>query len=434
MPGELVIVSEVLIIFALVLANGVLAGAEIAIVTLRPTRLRELVKEGNRKAHAVNELRERPELFLATVQVGITVVGATAGAFGGATFARDLQPFLSRLPWVGAYSGELAVVLVVMVVSYLSLVFGELVPKSLALRSPERYARLVGRPLRFLSSAARPLVWLLTASSNAVLKIFGDRTSFTESRISAAEIVQLVEAAGEAGTVHPGAGQIASRALEFSELTASEVMIPRGQVVSVPTNASAEETVRVFLEKGHRRLPVYKESPDQVVGYLSERDVLSLPWKQKTFAMPELLRQPYFVPEAMKAMDLLQELRRRHLPLAVVVDERGGMAGILPLEDLLEELVGELFSEHAGHVPERFRREEDGSIVVAGATPIREANRELGLALPEGDDWTTVAGLCLALVGRIPEKGERLTLDDGTVLEIVDASPRRVRAVRIRPA
>jgi putative hemolysin len=432
-PEEHAIASEILVILVLVLVNGVLAGAEIAVVALRRTRIRELVERGSGAARAVQTLRERPERFLATVQIGITVVGATAGAFGGATFAEDLEPLVEAVPWLAPQAREISIGLVVSLVSYLSLVLGELVPKSLALKASERYALLIGRPLVWLSSAARPLVWFLTQSSNAVLKLFGDRTSFMEGRLSSEELQELVDEATRAGTVHPDAAEIASRALEFQELVAADVMVPRSQVVALRRDATPDEIRALLLEKTHSRFPVYAGDVDHVVGYIHMKDVLAIAWEEKLFVLEDLLRPAHFVPDSKKAVELLAEMRGQRVPLVVVVDERGSMAGIVTLEDLLEELVGEIFSEHAPHAPERFRREPDGSVVVLGTVAVRDVNRELGFALPDDGEWTTLAGLCLALAGRIPRAGDQVTTHNGFRLEVVDASPRRVRAVRVRP-
>jgi putative hemolysin len=427
------ILHEILVILLLVVANGVFAGAEIALVALRKTRLRELADEHRAGARAALALREKPERFFATVQVGITVVGATAAAIGGAAMAARLAPWIERVPWLARHAHDVALGLVVALVSYLSIVVGELVPKSLALRGAERYALLVAPPLRFLAWLARPLVWFLTASSNLVLRPFGDRTTFTEARLSPDELQQLVEEAAEAGTLHPQAGEIASRALDFAGLTAAEVMVPRQEVVALPARASQEELRRVLLKHSHRRLPVFEGSIDNVVGYVAARDVLERVWSGEPFDLGALMRPAYFVPETKPAIDLLQEMRTRRLPLALVVEEMGGLAGLVTLEDLLEELVGEIFSEHARHLPHPIQRQPDGSVLVNGATPIREVNRELGLDLPEEGDWTTVAGLVLARSGRIPAAGERVVLEGGVTLEVADASPRRVRTVRIHP-
>ena len=421
-------------ILLLVGANGVFAGAEIALVTVRRSRLSELAGQGRRGARAALALREAPERLFATVQIGVTVVGATAAALGGVSIAARLAPLLSRVEWLAPHAHSLALGLVVALVSYLSIVVGELVPKSLALRGAERYALAVSRPLRLLAWLARPLEWLLTASSNALLKPFGDRTTFTEARLSAEELQQLVDEATATGALHPHAAEIASRALDFAGLTASQVMVPRREVVAIALDAPPAEVRRILLERTHARMPVYHRSIDNVVGYLSTTEVLAHAWPEWPEDLSPWLRQAYFVPETKLAIDLLQEMRARRLPFAIVVDEAGGMAGIVTLEDLVEELVGEIFSEHALQVPHPIERQPDGTVLVDGMTPVRQVNRELHLRLPEGGDWTTVAGLCLALSGRIPAAGERIAIEGGVVLEVAEATPRRVRQVRIHAA
>ncbi len=424
---------EILIIVALVIANGVLAGAEIAVISVRPGRLRELIEGGSRAARATLALREHPERFFATVQVGITVVSATAGAFGGATFANDFAPLLERIEFIAPWAHQIALAVVVTLISYLSLVLGELVPKSLALKGAERYALLVARPLLALSLVMRPLIWFLTVSSNVVLRPFKDQTSFVESRISTEELVEMVSQATHSGTLNPDAGQIAARALDLPSLVASDVMVPRTSVVSIARGASREELRRVLLENSHSRFPVVEGGLDHVVGYLSMKDVLTMAWEEALFVLEDLIRPAFFVPLNKSAVELLSEMRSRRVPFCVVVDEHGGMAGIVTLEDVLEELVGEIFSEHERQAPETYRREPDGSIIVRGSAPIRDLNRELALRLPEGDEWVTVAGLCLALAKRIPEVGDKLVAEGGYEFEVIEASPRRVRSVRLRP-
>ncbi|MDP1828134.1 MAG: hemolysin family protein [Archangium sp.] len=423
---------EVLVLLALVLANGVLAGAEIAIVSIRKTRLQELVDGGSSAAKAVLRLRQQPEGFLATVQIGITVVGATAAAFGGANFAADLTPLLAQVALLEPHAHLVAMTLVVGSISFFSLVLGELVPKSLALRSPERYALLLGRPVLALAVLARPLVWLLTASSNLVLRVFGDSTTFIEARLSPDELGQLVKEATAAGTVHPQAGEIAARALGFSSLRAADVMIPRRHVTAVELHATEDILRRTLVGQPHSRVPVYDGQVDRVVGYLSIKDVLGPVWEHQPLSISALLRVPLFVPAFKPAVELLDEMRARHQPFAIVVDEHGGFSGLVAMEDLIEELVGEVFNEHAP-AAELLQRQADGSVLLQGTATVREVNRALGLALPEGEGWKTIAGLVLDRATTIPSTGETVTLTDGTKLEVVDASPRRVRLVRLRP-
>lgn len=425
---------EILIVLALVLANGVFAGAEIAIISLRKTRLRELAQSGSASALAVEALRGRPERFLATVQVGITVIGATAAAFGGATIAESLTPVIARIPFLAPYASKIAVALVVVFVSYLSLVLGELVPKSLALRFSEKYSLTIARPLLWLSRVSRPIVWFLTLSSNLVLKAFGDRTSFTEARMSAEELLQMLEEAGTAGAIHPREGRIAGRAIEFGDLTVGDVMVPRQNVVTLARDATAQDIHRELLATGHQRMPVIGSGIDDVQGYVALRDVIELILEGRPFTASDVMRRAYFVPEPMKASALLAEFQRRRLQFAVVVDETGGTAGIVTVEDLVEELVGEITSEHGEAPPELMRREPDGTLWLNGTAPVRDVNRAYDLELPEEGDWSSVGGMCVGLLGAIPHAGTRIDLEDGSWIEVLDASPRRVRAVRLHPA
>ncbi len=311
-------------------------------------------------------------------------------------------------------------------------VLGGLVRRSLALRGSERYALSIGRPLHGLAAILRPVVWLLTASSNVVLRIFGDRTTFAEARLSPDELQQLVEESARAGALDARIGDIASRCFDFAELTVQAVMLPRHRIVALRRHARADEVLRVVIEEGHSRFPVFDGSLDTVVGYIISRDVLALAHEPQLLVLEDLLRPAYIVTEATPAVDALKELQRRRLQMAIVHDEHGATAGLVTIEDLVEELVGDIFSE--SEVPEVLvHREADGSAIVQGSAPIREVNRELGLELPEGEGWSTMAGLCAHLAGAIPPPGTRVIVaaDSPITLEILDASPSRVRTLRV---
>ncbi|EYF01068.1 Hemolysin protein [Chondromyces apiculatus DSM 436] len=409
-----------------------LAGAEIAVVSLRKSRLEQLLQDGSRRARAISRLRANPERFFATVQIGITVIGSSAGAFGGASMAGDIEPLVRSVPWLAPHAEEIALAIIIAAISFLSLVLGELVPKSLALRQAEGYAMFIGRPLEWLAWITRPIVWFLTASSNVVLRLFGDSTTFTEARLSPEEIQQMVDEAAQAGTMDKSAGEIASRAIDFAELTAFDVMLPRVKVVGIPKGAPPEEVQRVVTEHGHTRMPVYEGTRDNVVGYITVKDVLAMLWGQRPFALEGIVRPAFYVVETMRTVDILAEMRKRKVQLAIVVDDRGAMSGIVTLEDLVEEIVGEIVGEHDKPMPEPIQREEDGSLVVQGDVPVRDVSRVLDVDLPEGERWSTMAGLCLEAAGRIPVTGERFVVAGGVSLEIVEASPRQVRVVRVR--
>lgn len=416
------------------LANGVFAGAELALISIRKTRLQELLEQHSSGAKAVKALRDNPERLLATVQIGITVVGSTAAAFGGASIARRLAPPLESLGLAAQQAESVAFALVVGLVSYLSLVLGELVPKSLALRYSERYALFIGTPLHGLARLMKPVVWLLTFSSNLVLRLFGDSTSFTESRLSSDELQQLVEEAARSGSVHPRTGEIASRAFELADLTVTDVMVPRTKVVALRRHATPDEVRQMLLEQGHSRMPVYDGDLDHISGYVVAKDLLSFALEQQLILLEDVLRPAYFIPETMRALDALQQMQVRRIQLALVVDEQGGLLGLVTLKDLVEELVGSIASEREAPSEQHLQREPEGTVLVEASMPLREVNRAIApLELPEDGNWTTLGGLCLSLAGAIPTTGSRFPLADGTVLEVVEASARRVKQVRIHP-
>jgi len=419
---------ELSMILVLIAMNGLFAGAEIAIVSVDRLRLRQLVDEGGRAARVVESLRAKPERFLATVQIMITVAGAAAGAFGGATFAEDLEPLL--VPYLGRRAEPASVVVVVGLVSYLSLVFGELVPKSLALRHSEGYALLIAPLLNWLASAARPLVWLLTKTSNLVMGPTGEKPSFAESRLSPADLRELVDEATEAGSIDEQVGEIASRALGFAKLTAAQVMVPRTRVVGIERSATVEDVRRIVLEHAHSRLPVYTGSLDEITGYVLYKDLLPLAWEGRLIVLADLIRPPYFVARALPAAELLGEMRRRRQQLAIVIDEHGGTAGIVTLDDLVEELTGEVLSELRQEKPLSVHPQADGSLLVKGDVPLHEINRDLGLELAGGGQ-TTLGGLCVFLAGGLPAEGELLHAGDGTRLCVERASRRGVDLVRV---
>jgi putative hemolysin len=425
-------VTEFLIVLFLMVLNGVFSASEIAILSVRKARLAEAADAGSQGARAARWLRTQPERFLATVQIGITVVGTTAAAFGGDTLAGDVAVWLSaHAPWLGAYVNRTAFVLVIALLSFLGIVVGELVPKSLALRHAERFSIVLAPMLRTLASIVRPLVWLFTEASNLVLRAFGDRTSFSEARLSPEEIQELVEEAGRTGAIDPGTSEIASRAIDFRELSASDVMVPREQIVSLSKDLDATALAQALVNVRFARLPVYEGTHENVVGYVTLRELL-LPALRGSAVLAERVRPIRFVPLSTPAVALLRQMQRERMPLVMVIDESGDLRGLVTLEDLLEELVGEIVSER-DPAPPSLTRDDDGTATVPGDTHIRDVNRSLGMALPEPDSVTTIVGLCLLYTAHLPQVGERVKLPDGHTLEVLDASPRKVRRVRVHP-
>lgn len=421
--------TELGLIFVLILASGVFAGAEIAILALRRTRIAELAEGGNRSARSLLVLRNDPERLLATVQIGITVLGAAAAAFGGARLA---EPVGNALIWLGVplYAEQIGLVLVVSLVSFLSLMFGELVPKSLALRTAERYSLAVARPLHGLSSLLRPFVAVLVSCSNQVLRWFNDETTFSESRLSPEELQSVVEEAAESGSLDQRTGEIASRAFDFGHLTVAAVMVPRNRIAVINRRDSPEAIETALREGTHQRYPVCDGQLDDVVGYVVTRDALAMLAGEGRIDLEQLLRPALFVPATTQASQGLRQLQRNRTQLAVVVDERGDLAGVVTVQDFVEELVGDIFKEDED--PRHWIvHEEAGTSVVRGETPVHVVNRALGISLPESESWSTVAGLALSKKGRMLAVGESVQLEKGLRLEVVDASARRVLRMRV---
>jgi putative hemolysin len=424
-------VAGLLVVLALVVVNGLFAGAEIAVLTLRRTRLDELVEEERAGAKALAALRADPEGFLATVQIGITLVGAAAAAFGGATLSSPLAAVLEAAGAPREIADDVALAVVVVVVSFLSLVVGELVPKSLAMRFAERYALVIARPLAFLSRLARPAVRFLTACSNVVLRLFGDRTSFVEARLSRDELRTLVEETATTGGLDPRAGEIAARALDLPGVKVGAVMTPRPSVVSIDATASREEIVAVVGRSRFARFPVHDGGLDGVTGYVLGREVLARVVEGAAAPLQGIVREAPFFPETVEALAVLRELQERHVPIGFVVDEQGGFTGLVTLEDLLEELVGEIFHEkEAAAVP--YREDGPGAWVVEGRAGVRDVNRALDLELPEDPAWATIAGFVLHRLERIPPPGTSFFDEEsGLTIEVVESTPRQIARVRL---
>lgn len=421
--------GELLIILALTLLNGFFSAAEIGVLAVRRTRLMELVEEGRRGARAALSLRDDPEDFLATVQVGITFISASAGAFGGVTLA---APLADRLRSLGIERGaeQLAFVLVVSLISTLSIVLGELVPKSLALRSSERVSLWVARPLKALARAARPLIWLLTSLSNLLLRPLRDQTNFIEARISPDELQTMVEEASTAGALSPGIGAITSRALDLEQLPISSLLIPRRDVVSIPLHASRDEVWQILKRSPHARYPVVERTLDAVEGYVTTRDLVHQIVETHAVDVRAVLRELPAFAERAPAVEVLRALQEKRNQLGLVVDEHGMVSGIICIADIVEELLGEILDEHERPV-RSLRREGPGVALVRADTPIQEVNRELNLDLPLSADYATLSGLLMERSTRIMKVGERLELADIS-FEVVEATPRLVKLIRVR--
>jgi putative hemolysin len=426
--------AELIIILALTLANGFFSGSEIAIVSARRSRLESQAAAGKRAAQQALALAESPDRFLATVQVGISLIGTFAAAFGGARIGDILAVWLRAFPTSAPYAETIALAIVVVLVTYLSLVLGELVPKRLALQHAERIAMIAAPIMTALATVARPIVALLSVSVNLVLRLLGQHRA-VDVLITEEDIVYMVGEGTTSGTVEAGEAQFIKRVFQFTDRPVRKVMTPRTEITGVEAGTPWGEIVQVFLASRYSRLPVYQESLDHIVGILHVKDVMRVlaRGEQSTDVM-HLVRPPTFVLASQHTDDVLTMFRRQGSHLGIVVDEYGQVAGLVTLEDLLEELVGEIRDEYDQLEEPPFVQREDGSWLVDGMQAYDTVQQRLGLPtdveLPNAD-FTTLAGLIMAQLNRIPHVGDTMTLGEFT-LEVIDMDGRRVDKVLIQ--
>lgn len=421
--------GDLLVIAFLILLNGILAAAEIALITIRRTRVDQLIDEGSAAAGVVHRLLQHPGRFLATIQVGVTFVGFLAAAVAAVSLTLRLAALLAQVPALAGIAEGVALVIVTAIVALFTIVFGELVPKAIGLARPEPLALLLARPIDFAARLLGPLVSFLTALTSAVTRPFGIRPE-EEAVISAQEFKLLVERGGESGVLEAEEEQMIHAVIELGERRIHEVMVPRMDIDAVDVETEFDEVVARMIEAGHSRLPVYEGSIDNIVGILYAKDLLGLLKADgRRPALRDLLRTPFFAPESMSVDDLLHELQRRKVHIAVVLDEFGGTAGMVTIEDLLEEIVGEIQDEYDVEEPLVVRLPEDQARI-DGRASIDDLVELYSLELEEDEleQFDTVGGLVFHRLGGLPQVGDVVSVD-GITLTVESTDGRRVGKV-----
>ena len=421
---------EVLIIFLLLLANGIFAMAEIAVVSARKAKLQQLAEAGNIKARAALDLANDPNQFLATVQIGITLVGIFAGAFGGATLAETVAVYLSWIPFLAPYAETAAVVLVVICITYFSLIIGELVPKRLALNHAEGIAIIVAGPMRALSAAAGPAVRILSFSTEIVIRLLGVKPS-VEPSISPEEIKVLIEQGTESGVFEESEQDMIENVLQLDERRISAFMTPRTQIVCFDIEDSPEDIRRKVAGCQHSRFPVVKESLDNVLGIVRAKDLLNQVLSGQTVDLRALLHPPLFVPESMTALKVLELFKQQRTHLALIADEYGGIHGMITHNDILEDITG--YVPTGGVAEPQAVQRDDGSWLVDGLLSIDELKELFELdKLPDEEHghYQTVGGLVMAQIRSIPTAGQWFDCA-GLRFEVMDMDGRRVDKVLV---
>jgi len=423
---------ELAIIVLLILGNGFFAGSELAIVSARRGRMAQLAAAGDKRAHLVEQLQADPHRFLATVQIGVTLVGTMASAVGGATAVEVLKPVLQQAPLavVRNAAEPLALLLVVGLIAYLSLILGELVPKALALEYTERMALRVARPINFFSRTGGLAVAFLTLSSKTVLALLGVRSKGEQAFITKEEIQHLVAESRESGEVTPSEQEFIHNIFEFTQTKVRDVMAPRPRIVGLDLDLSRQEIIQIVLNNQFSRYPVYREDIENVVGFIHAKDLLGQAVVNPELPLDKLVRPPFFVPEAKKIDMLLREMQQRRQHMALVVDEYGGLSGLVTTEDLLEELVGEIEDEHDAGEPRRIKRLSGGGYLVDALLPLNDVAELLDVKFDDDLPCDTLAGLILHLLGRFPLEGEGVEWQE-FLLTCVEVTPTTIRRVKI---
>lgn len=426
------IIGELFFIFFLILANGFFAGSEIAIISARKSTISRLVAEGNSSAMVVEKLQNDPHRFLATVQVGVTVVGSLASAVGGAAVVAYLSPLLKASPYplLSGAAEPIALVIVVAMVSYFSLILGELAPKTIALQYSDRMALLVAKPVNALATIAGVIVKFLTLSNRAVLALLGIKPASGQDFVTREEVLHAVAEAGESGVLSKHEHKVIANMLDFGQTQISEIMVPRNRMIVLDLEAPFDEIIRTVRENKYSRYPIYQNNRENVVGFIHSMDLfLQSSDVGAAFSLGEILRKPLFVPESQRANKLLKEMQRKGAHMAFVVDEYGGIEGLVTTEDLLEELVGEIVDEHDDGDGMRVTRLGNGSFLVDGVLSLNDLEDLLDVKFEEGLPCDTLAGMMLSEFGRFPEKGEKLAWRDYLLVceEVTPISIVRVR-------
>jgi putative hemolysin len=422
------ILVELALIGVLILLNAFFAGAEIAVVSARTARLRSLAEGGNARAASALRLKEDPDRFLATVQVGVTLVGTLASAVGGVAAIERLEPWIASLPWpwFRALAEPLAVAVVVVAIAYFSLVVGELVPKSLAVRHAETLALWVAPFIEWTGRLAHPAVAVLTASSRLLLRLLRQEGTDPAPFHSLEDLKAIAEEAGRQGVVREG---IVAGAVEFHERDVREVMTPRPRIAALRAQATIDEAVRLIRETGHSRYPVFEGQLDNVVGFVYARDVYDAALAGTEAPLPSLVRPALSVPASKPATALLELMRTRGVHVALVVDEHGSLEGLVTLEDLVEVIVGEIHDEHRVPMP-LVKKLGEGRLEVDGSVPIHELDTDHDLDLPESPSYVTLAGLVLERLGHIPQPGQSVLVPPYR-LTVLALEGRRVARIRV---
>lgn len=426
-------VIEIALILVLIVANGVFAMSEIAVVSAKPVRLEERAESGDAGAAAALELMKAPSRFFSTVQLGITLVGILAGAIGGATLANRFAAWLDTYVPLGGLGSAIGIGAVVVVITYASVVIGELVPKRIGLGYAEEVASRFAAPMEALSRLVKPAVAVLSFSTDAILRVMRVRR-LSEPSVSQEEIRRMLERASISGGVEPAERDLVERVFRFGDRAVTDVMTPYPDLVWLDLSEAQQDAVRLLSTSNHSHFPVIREKRDQVVGIVHARDLAAQSLRGQPFDLAAVVQPALFVPETTPAADVLDRFREASTRVALVIDEYGSLQGMITANDVLQALVGELPEIGEDVEPEVLQR-EDGSWLVDGGLPVDELKATCGIPSLPGEDersYRTVGGLVMTYLGRVPAAGDHFEWE-GFRFEVVDMDRRRIDKVLVEP-
>ena len=424
------LIYEAFLIALLILLNGYLAGTEIAVVTAKKSHVKQMVESGRKNAKVFLRLKEEPDRFLATIQIGITTVGVLASAVGGAAAIKAVKPALQSVPIkvISLAAEPIAIGTVVVIIIYFSVIFGELVPKSIALMHPETIGLWTSRPIDTFSRMTTFFVKILTFSTSIILRPFGEKPFTERAYITEEEVKMLIKEGRKHGVFEPTEEKLLQSVFEFTDMSVKEVMVPDTQMVMIQIDRSVQEILSIIEEEQFSRYPIFGKEPNDIRGILYAKDFLTTLAKTGQVDIRKIIKPPYFIPETMKISLLLREMQKKRIHMALVVDEYGGISGLVSLEDLIEEIVGEIRDEYDTESPVILL--SDGTMLIDASINLRDLKEDHQISLPESTEYETLGGFLMTALQKIPQTGDKVDIE-GKRMRIIEMMGQRISKVKL---
>ncbi len=427
--------TEIILLLILIVLNAFFAASEIALISINDNKIKHMAESGNKKAILLKNLLGEPSKFLATIQIGITLAGFLASAFAAENFAGRLVEVVKKTGFQIPESvlKNICLIVITLLLSYFTLVLGELVPKRLAMKKAESIAMFVARPIYFISLLTSPFVKFLTFSTNTIVRLFGVDPNEEDEEVTEEEIRMMVDVGEEKGTIHENEKEMINNIFEFNNKTVGDIMTHRTDIAALPINETLENVIAFVKQEKYSRIPVYEDDIDNIVGVMHSKyliDYLSNGNSNNDFNLSSIIRKPYFVPISKKTDELFAELQKSNTHLAIIIDEYGGTAGIVTLEDLLEEIVGNIFDED-DEVERDIEKQDNNTFIINGTTSLDVVSEFLNVPLPI-DEYDTLSGFIIGELGRIPNKGDDLTLEyNNLIFKVKELDDKRIAKVKV---